>query len=64
MANNQDRSERYVRQVADEIMEQIKAGVAPWQKLWKPTRLHPVRAWRARGREEERPKETAMRQQS
>ena len=32
MANNQDRSERYVRQVADEIMEQIKAGVAPWQE--------------------------------
>ena len=32
MAKNQDRSEQYVRQVADEIMEQIKAGVAPWQE--------------------------------
>ncbi len=32
MANNQDRSERYVRQVADEIMEQSKAGVVPWQE--------------------------------
>ena len=32
MAKNQDRSEQYVRQVADELMEQIQAGVAPWQK--------------------------------
>ena len=36
MTKNQDRSEQYVRQVADEIMEQVKAGVAPWQKPWKP----------------------------
>ena len=36
MTKNQDRSEQYVRQVADELMEQIKAGVAPWQKPWKP----------------------------
>ena len=34
MAKNQDRSEQYVRQVAGEIMEQIKAGVAPWQEPW------------------------------
>ena len=26
MPKNQDRPEQYVRQVADEIMEQIKAG--------------------------------------
>ena len=64
MPKNQDRPEQYVRQVADAIMEQIKAGVAPWQKPWKPARLHPVRAWRARGREENRPRETAMRQKS
>ena len=36
MTKNHDRSEQYVRQVADELMEQIKAGVAPWQKPWKP----------------------------
>ena len=36
MTKNQDRSEQYVRQVADELMEQIKEGVAPWQKPWKP----------------------------
>ena len=36
MAKNQDRSEQYVRKVADELMEQIKKGVAPWQKPWKP----------------------------
>ena len=36
MAKNQDRSEQYVRKVADELIEQIKKGVAPWQKPWKP----------------------------
>ena len=64
MAKNQDRSKQYIRQVADEIMEQIKAGVAPWQKPWKPGRLLPVLQWRARrahGREEDRPREAAMR---
>ena len=60
MAKDQDRSEQYIRQVADEIMEQIKAGVAPWQKPWKPGRLLPVRAGRARGREEDRPREAAI----
>ena len=64
MAKNQDRPEQYVRQVADEIMEQIKAGVAPWQKPWKPGRLLPVLEWRARWREKDRPKEAEMRQQS
>ena len=64
MAKNQDRSEQYVRQVADEIMEQIKAGVAPWQKPWKPGRLLPVLEWRVRRREEDRPREAEMRQQS
>ena len=49
MAKNQDRSEQYIRQVADEIMEQIKAGVAPWQKPWKPGRLLPVLQWARRG---------------
>ena len=61
MAKNQDRSEQYVRQVADEIMEQIKAVVAPWQKPWKPARLHPVLQLRARRREEDRPGEAEMR---
>ena len=31
MTKHQDRSEQYVRQVADELTEQIQAGVAPWQ---------------------------------
>ena len=61
MAKNQDRSEQYIRQVADEIMEQIKAGVAPWQKPWKPGLLLPVLEWRARRREEDRPREAEMR---
>ena len=26
----------YQREFADEIIEQIKRGVAPWQKPWKP----------------------------
>ncbi len=30
------RSEDYARKVSGEIIEQIKAGVAPWQKPWKP----------------------------
>ena len=64
MPKNQDRSEQYVRQVADAIMEQIKAGVAPWQKPWKPGRLLPVLEWRARRREKDRPREAEMRQQS
>ncbi len=28
--------EDYGKKVSDEIIEQIKAGVAPWQKPWKP----------------------------
>ena len=36
MANFWERSKEYARQVSDEIIEQIKAGVAPWQKPWKP----------------------------
>ena len=64
MPKNQDRSEQYIRQVADEIMEQIKAGVAPWQKPWKPGRVLPVLELRAHGREEDRPREAEMRQQS
>ena len=63
MAKDQDRSEQYIRQVADEIMEQIKAGVAPWQKPWKPGRLLPVLELRARWREEDRPREAAMRKE-
>ena len=63
MAKDQDRSEQYIRQVADEIMEQIKAGVAPWQKPWKPGRLLPVLELRARRREEDRPREAAMRKE-
>ena len=64
MPKNQDRPEQYVRQVADEIMEQIKAGVAPWQKPWKPGRLLPVLELRARRREMDRPRDAEMRQQS
>ena len=63
MAKDQDGSEQYIRQVADEIMEQIKAGVAPWQKPWKPGRLLPVLELRARWREEDRPREAAMRKE-
>ncbi len=62
MAKNQDRTEHDVRQIADEIMEQIKAGVAPWQKPWKPGRLLPVLELRARRREKNRPKEAPMRE--
>ena len=36
MANFWERSKEYACQVSDEIIEQIKAGVAPWQKPWKP----------------------------
>ena len=64
MPKNQDRPEQYVRQVADAIMEQIKAGVAPWQKPWKPGRLLPVLELRARRREMDRPRDAEMRQQS
>ena len=64
MPKNQDRPEQYVRQVADEIMEQIKAGVAPWQKPWKPGRLLPVLELRARRREKDRPRDAEMRKQS
>ena len=63
MPKNQDRPEQYVRQVADEIMEQIKAGVAPWQKPWKPGRLLPVLELRARRREKDRPREAEMRKE-
>ena len=30
------RGEEYARKVSGELIEQIKAGVAPWQKPWKP----------------------------
>ena len=30
------RGEDYAKKVSDEIIEQIKRGVAPWQKPWKP----------------------------
>ncbi len=36
MTNFWERSKEYARQVSDEIIEQIKAGVAPWQKPWRP----------------------------
>ena len=63
MPKNQDRPEQYVRQVADAIMEQIKAGVAPWQKPWKPGRLLPVLELRARRREKDRPRDAEMRKE-
>ena len=31
-----ERGEEYAKKVSGEIVEQIKAGVAPWQKPWKP----------------------------
>ena len=31
-----ERSKAYAERVAGELIEQIKAGVAPWQKPWKP----------------------------
>ena len=30
------RGEDYARKVSGELIEQIKRGVAPWQKPWKP----------------------------
>ncbi len=36
MVNFWKRSKKYARQVSDEIIEQIKAGVAPWQRPWRP----------------------------
>ena len=30
------RGEDYAEKVSEELIEQIKAGVAPWQKPWKP----------------------------
>ena len=30
------RGEDYAKKVSDELIEQIKRGVAPWQKPWKP----------------------------
>ena len=30
------RGEDYAKKVSDEIIDQIKGGVAPWQKPWKP----------------------------
>ena len=30
------RGEDYAKKVSSEIIEQIKGGVAPWQKPWKP----------------------------
>ena len=30
------RSEDYAKKVSNELIDQIKAGVAPWQKPWKP----------------------------
>ena len=30
------RGEDYAKKVSSEIIDQIKAGVAPWQKPWKP----------------------------
>ena len=29
-------STSYARRVSDDLIEQIKQGVAPWQKPWKP----------------------------
>ena len=30
------RGEDYAKKVSGELIEQIKRGVAPWQKPWKP----------------------------
>ena len=34
------RGEDYAKKVSSEIIDQIKAGVAPWQKPWKPGERH------------------------
>ena len=34
------RGEDYAQKVSSEIIDQIKAGVAPWQKPWKPGERH------------------------
>ena len=36
MAKKSGNEKDYVKKVADELIDQIKAGVAPWQKPWKP----------------------------
>ena len=34
--NHQQRTERYHKEFAAQLIEQIKKGTAPWQKPWKP----------------------------
>ena len=34
-----ERGEDDAQKVSGEIIDQIKAGVAPWQKPWKPGKL-------------------------
>ena len=36
MARSKDRIGDYHKAFADKVIEQIKAGTAPWQKAWKP----------------------------
>ena len=36
MSSFRQRGEDYAKKVSGELIEQIKAGVAPWQKPWKP----------------------------
>ena len=36
MPSFRQRGEDYAKKVSSELIEQIKEGVAPWQKPWKP----------------------------
>ena len=36
MSDRKMTAEEYHRRFADQIIEQIKQGTAPWQKPWKP----------------------------
>ena len=31
-----ERNEAYYRRVADQLIEQIEAGTAPWRQAWQP----------------------------
>ena len=45
------RGEDYAEKVSSEIIDQIKAGVAPWQKPWKPGELLKPMSFELEGRD-------------
>ena len=47
MPSFRQRGEDYAKKVSSELIEQIKEGVAPWQKPWKPGEtMHSLRTSR------------------